>query len=149
MTDEGSWYTEIGLDEFATHDTVAHVRYSEPWPTCVIASRTSSQADEPSEDIVCPASRDRHNQTHRPGRIGLRPRDARYSRQRGSANGEMQKITARKFHWRPPPNRARAKKGAGTWIDRTNDGLSGMPADGISLPAKKGTSARPPRRLEG
>ena len=30
------------------------------------------------------------------------------------------------------------------WIDRTNDGLSGMPADGISLPLKKaGTSARP------
>ena len=30
------------------------------------------------------------------------------------------------------------------WIDRTNDGLSGMPADGISLPPKKGgTSARP------
>jgi hypothetical protein len=25
------------------------------------------------------------------------------------------------------------------WIDRTNDGLSGMPADGISLPPKKGT----------
>jgi len=30
------------------------------------------------------------------------------------------------------------------WIDRTNDGLSGMPADGISLPPKeRGTSARP------
>ena len=24
------------------------------------------------------------------------------------------------------------------WIDRTNDGLSWMPADGTSLPAKKG-----------
>ena len=24
------------------------------------------------------------------------------------------------------------------WIDRTNDGLSGMPADGISLPPKGG-----------
>jgi hypothetical protein len=24
------------------------------------------------------------------------------------------------------------------WIDRTNDGLSGMPADGISMPPKKG-----------
>jgi hypothetical protein len=30
-----------------------------------------------------------------------------------------------------------------TWIDRTIDGLSGMPADGISLPPKRGTSARP------
>jgi hypothetical protein len=30
------------------------------------------------------------------------------------------------------------------WIDRTNGGLSGMPADGISLALKKaGTSARP------
>jgi hypothetical protein len=29
------------------------------------------------------------------------------------------------------------------WIDRTNDGLSGMPADGITLPLKRGTSARP------
>src|SRR5262249_37606765 len=28
-------------------------------------------------------------------------------------------------------------------IDRTNDGLSGMPADGTSLPLKRGTSARP------
>ena len=37
------------------------------------------------------------------------------------------------------------------WIDRTNDGLSGMPADGISLPPKKGdfgtSSAGPARRL--
>jgi hypothetical protein len=45
------------------------------------------------------------------------------------------------------PDRPRAKKGRGsairTWIDRTNDGLSGMPADGISLPPKRGTSARP------
>jgi hypothetical protein len=24
------------------------------------------------------------------------------------------------------------------WIDRTNDGLSGIPADGISLPPKRG-----------
>src|SRR5262245_27108596 len=31
------------------------------------------------------------------------------------------------------------------WIDRTNDGLSGVPADGISLPLKRGTSARPGR----
>src|SRR5262245_10162132 len=29
------------------------------------------------------------------------------------------------------------------WIDRTNDGQSGMPADGISMPTKKGTSACP------
>src|SRR5262249_52309504 len=28
------------------------------------------------------------------------------------------------------------------WIDRTNDGLSGMPADGISLPLKRGCPFR-------
>ena len=36
------------------------------------------------------------------------------------------------------------------WIDRTNDGLSGMPADGISLPPKKGGLRHVPLgRLEG
>jgi hypothetical protein len=36
------------------------------------------------------------------------------------------------------------------WIDRTNNGLSGMPADGINLPPKKGdfgTSRGAARRL--
>jgi len=36
------------------------------------------------------------------------------------------------------------------WIDRTNDGLSGIPADGISLPQTKGnfgTSRWAARRL--
>src|SRR5262245_65778082 len=37
-------------------------------------------------------------QTHRPRRIGLRPRYARYSWERGSARGQMQKISAGKFH---------------------------------------------------
>src|SRR5215471_18333026 len=36
------------------------------------------------------------------------------------------------------------KRATRAWIDRTNDGLSGLPADGTSLPPKKGgTSARP------
>src|SRR5262252_11161193 len=35
----------------------------------------------------------------------------------------------------PANKRGRAMR---AWIDRTNDGLSGMPADGISLPPKKG-----------
>src|SRR5262245_57386555 len=42
------------------------------------------------------------NQTHGPRRIGLRPRDARHSRQRGSARGQMQKLSAGKFHFEPP-----------------------------------------------
>src|SRR5262249_33743182 len=36
--------------------------------------------------------------TQRPRRVGLRPRDARHGRQRGSACCQMQKISAGKFH---------------------------------------------------
>jgi hypothetical protein len=39
---------------------------------------------------------------HRPRRIGLRPCDAGYGRQRGSARGQMQEISAGKFHFEPP-----------------------------------------------
>jgi len=39
---------------------------------------------------------------HRPRRIGLRRRDARHRRQRGSARDQMQKISAGKFHFEPP-----------------------------------------------
>ena len=35
---------------------------------------------------------------HRPCRMGLRPSEARDGRQRGSARGEMQKLSAGKFH---------------------------------------------------
>src|SRR6266511_584383 len=35
-------------------------------------------------------------------RIGLRPNEARPGRQRGSARGQMQKISAGKFHFEPP-----------------------------------------------
>src|SRR5262249_58976680 len=38
------------------------------------------------------------NDAHRPRGIGLRPRDGRNSRQRGSARGEMQELSAGKFH---------------------------------------------------
>src|SRR5262249_21214131 len=38
---------------------------------------------------------------NRPCRIGLRLRDARKSRQRGSASGEMQKFATGKFHGVP------------------------------------------------
>src|SRR5215472_2623052 len=45
------------------------------------------------------------DQTHRPRRVGLRPSGALHGRQRGSARGQMQKITARKFHGAPPGSR--------------------------------------------
>src|SRR5262249_116815 len=45
------------------------------------------------------------NDAHRPGRIALRPSDARDSRQCGSAGGQMQKMPpVGKFHWRPSPS---------------------------------------------
>src|SRR5262249_39807024 len=39
-----------------------------------------------------------HDDPHRPCRICLRPRDARHGRQRGSASGQMRKLSAGKFH---------------------------------------------------
>ena len=39
---------------------------------------------------------------HRSRRIGLRPSDTRDRRQRGGACGQMQKISAGKFHFAPP-----------------------------------------------
>ncbi len=47
-------------------------------------------------------SRKRYDNLHRPRWIGLRPRDARHGRQRGSARGQMEKISAGKFHFEPP-----------------------------------------------
>src|SRR5262249_8622620 len=44
------------------------------------------------------AGRKTDNEAHRPGGIGLRPRDARGRRQRGSARGELQKFPAGSFH---------------------------------------------------
>src|SRR5262249_6871805 len=57
-----------------------------------------------TRDDVSRAGRcERNNQTHRPRWIGLRPRDARDDRQRGSACGQMQKISAGKVYVETPP----------------------------------------------
>ena len=40
---------------------------------------------------------------HRPRRIGLRPRDARHGRQRGSARGQMQKLSGGEVSSSPLP----------------------------------------------
>src|SRR5262249_22846892 len=40
---------------------------------------------------------------HRPRRIGFRPRETRGGRQRGSARGQVQKISAEKVHLDPSP----------------------------------------------
>ena len=43
----------------------------------------------------------KRDEAHRPRRIGLRPCDPRYRRQRGSARCQMQKFSAGKFHIDP------------------------------------------------
>ena len=49
------------------------------------------------------AGRPADDQSHRPRRIGLRPRHARYSRYRGSAGGQMQKLpSVGKFRFNSP-----------------------------------------------
>src|SRR5262245_66612941 len=53
-------------------------------------------------DIVRAAGRKGNDDTHRPRGIGLRSCDMRRKRQRGSARGQMQKISAGKFHVEPP-----------------------------------------------
>src|SRR5262245_27546636 len=55
-------------------------------------------ADHARNDVSRAARGKWHDQTHRPRRIGLRLRDARDGRQRGSARCQMQKISAGKFH---------------------------------------------------
>ena len=47
---------------------------------------------------VGPRARVGHDKGDGPRRVGLRPSDVRYGRQRGSARYQMQKISAGKFH---------------------------------------------------
>src|SRR5262245_43914314 len=54
--------------------------------------------DQPCDDVAGAASGKADDNAHRPGRIGLRPSEARYGRQRDSARGQMQKLSAGKFH---------------------------------------------------
>src|SRR6516162_3236656 len=56
----------------------------------------------PREDIGASAGREWHNHAYRPRRIGLRPRDPRHRRQRSSAGGQTQELSAGKFHVEPP-----------------------------------------------
>src|SRR5262249_6667169 len=57
---------------------------------------------EACEKVIRAAGCISNNDAHRPRWIGLRESDARHSRQRGSARGQMQKISAGKFHFEPP-----------------------------------------------
>jgi hypothetical protein len=57
---------------------------------------------QPRDDVGRAAGDDGDDQTHRPRRIGLRPRDPRDDRQRGSARGQMQEFATGKFHGDDP-----------------------------------------------
>ena len=61
--------------------------------------------DQARDDVGRAAGGEADDDAHRPRRIGLRPRDARHGRQRGSARGQMQKLSAGKFHRRPSVSR--------------------------------------------
>jgi hypothetical protein len=52
------------------------------------------------DDVGAAGGRESNDPMHRPRRIGLRPRDPRHHRERGSARGQMQKISAGKFHFK-------------------------------------------------
>src|SRR5262245_38411048 len=56
---------------------------------------------QPRDDVGRAAGRKTDENAHRPRRIGLRPSDARDSRQRGSTRGQMQEFAAGKFHGLP------------------------------------------------
>src|SRR5262249_55332093 len=59
-------------------------------------------SDQARRDVGRAGRGEWHDQTHRPRRIGLRLRDARHGRQRGSARGQMQKISAGGVSRTPP-----------------------------------------------
>src|SRR5262249_2829009 len=55
-----------------------------------------------TNDISRPTWREWDNDCDGPRRIALRPRDPSRGRPRGSAGGQMQKLSAGKFHFEPP-----------------------------------------------
>jgi len=59
------------------------------------------RSDKACEDVGRPASGKADNDAHRPRWIGLRPRNSRDGRERGSAGGQMQEFAAGKFHFEP------------------------------------------------
>src|SRR5215468_1184200 len=58
-------------------------------------------ADQARDNVSSAAGGITDNDAHRPRRIGLRPRDVGDGWQRGGARGQMQEISAGKFHFDP------------------------------------------------
>src|SRR5262249_4261866 len=69
------------------------------WPAEPFRQPLAHQTCDDVESASCGGTDD---QTHRPRRIGLRPRETPHGRQRGSARDQMQKISAGKFHLNLP-----------------------------------------------
>ena len=62
-------------------------------------TRRQPLADQTSDDVGRSAGGKWDDDAHRPCRVSLRPRDAGHGRQRGSARGQMQKLSSvGKFH---------------------------------------------------
>src|SRR5262249_5670107 len=57
---------------------------------------------QPREEFVYATCGNGHDDAHRLRRIDLRLRNSRHGRERGSARGQIQKISAGKFHFKPP-----------------------------------------------
>jgi hypothetical protein len=60
-------------------------------------------SNQACDDVDPTAGSKANDDAHRLDRIGLRPGDTRYRGQRGSARGQMQKLSAGKFQFEPPP----------------------------------------------
>src|SRR5262249_20348535 len=70
------------------------------WPCCWRRQAYSRPplAHNTCQNVGCGSRWVSHDQADRPRRIGLRPRHARDDWQRGGARGQIQKISAGKFH---------------------------------------------------
>src|SRR5215204_5273058 len=68
--------------------------------------------DKPPDRVSLTAGRKRHDNAHWPGRVRLRPRNARDRWQRGSARGQTEKISAGKFHHVAFPERLCSRRSA-------------------------------------
>src|SRR6516162_7772302 len=65
-------------------------------------TRRQPLTNQAREDVGRATGRKAYQDVYRPRRIGLRPSHLRHRRQRGSTRGQMQKISAGKFHFEPP-----------------------------------------------
>jgi hypothetical protein len=76
--------TAAAADVFNHDGTEQWLHFIRPWAT---------------DSIECTTGRKRNHEPDRPGWVGLRPRSARDGRQRGSARGQIQKLSSvGKFH---------------------------------------------------